>query len=156
MMVGYVLLAVLNGGVIGLSRTINGRLSQSEGPFVASFYNHLIGALSLLLVVVFIGYLSFESVAYSHVLEQKWYTYLGGVIGALYVVVNSHIITRIGALKSTLFVVSGQILTGVLLDLNAPSLTWMLIQFTGVGLIIFGVYLSMIQDKKSLRIKSTS
>ena len=41
----YVLLALINGLVIGLSRALNGRLSHSVGPFRASLCNHLVGFL---------------------------------------------------------------------------------------------------------------
>jgi len=155
-MTGFILLAVFNGGVIGLSRILNGRLSQSKGPFIASFYNHLLGAFALLLLIILMGLFSMDSMVYSHVLNQPWYSYLGGAIGALYVAINSYIITKIGALKSTLFVVSGQILTGVILDINAASLVGILMQLAGVAFIILGVYLSMVPNKKQTSVKSTN
>jgi len=140
-MIGVIVIALLNGCFIGLSRVLNGRLNQDKGPFIASFYNHLIGTLILTLVVGIIGLSSNTSWNYISITNQHWSLYLGGVIGALYVVINSHIITEIGALKAALLVISGQMLTGVMLGLG--ELTWFsaLMQFGGVALIIVGIYL---------------
>ena len=140
-MIGVIAIALLNGGFIGLCRTLNGRLSQDRGPFTASFYNHLVGALILTLVVVIIGLSSNTSSSEMSITNQHWTLYLGGVIGALYVVINSHIMTQIGALKATLLVISGQMLTGVMLGLGEQPWFSTLMQFVGVALIIVGIYL---------------
>jgi len=145
-MIGYIVLALFNGIMIGLCRGINGRLSQVKGPFRASFYNHLIGALVLTLIII--GAVMFSVWDLQSLLSATkqagelapWPVYLGGVIGALYVTLNSHILTRIGALKAALFVISGQMITGVIFDISEQSLTASLAQLTGVALIIIGVY----------------
>ena len=155
-MIIYLLLALVNGILIGLCRALNGRLSQSKGPFIASFYNHIIGTLILTLLLGALITLSIwaefqvslpTSLAWA---EIPWFAYFGGVIGALYVAINSHILTRIGALKAALLVISGQMLTSVAFELFELShsasitstLTQALPQACGVALIILGVYSS--------------
>lgn len=44
------------------------------------------------------------------------YTWLGGVIGALFVATSSWALARLGAMACALLVISGQMLTGVWLD----------------------------------------
>ncbi|MGF1875247.1 DMT family transporter [Photobacterium frigidiphilum] len=148
-MIWMILLALCNGLLIGFCRALNGRLSQDKGPFTASFYNHAIGALLLTFIVIIFSVASIIPLTLSNVWlevsssgwqEAPLLTYLGGVIGALYVAINSHVLTRIGALKTALFVISGQMITGVIFDISEQSMTASIAQVLGVGLIIIGIY----------------
>ncbi|MGH9897783.1 MAG: DMT family transporter [Pyrinomonadaceae bacterium] len=136
-MPGYILLAMLNGVVIGVSRAINGRLSIEIGPFKASFWNHLVGFLFLTTVLIGMGSLTFSIPSCAPA-----FTYLGGFFGALFVAVNSYVLPRIGAIKTVLLVISGQIVTGVLIDYQRGAAVSTLAQFLGVAIIILGVYLA--------------
>ena len=120
------LLALLNGVCIGLARVLNGRLSISRGAFPASFVNHFIGFifLSFILWLVFDGP-SFDASIPTH-------AYLGGLIGALYVAVNSFVLHRVGATTSVLCVLSGQMLASLLIDLGLLNSELSLMQITGV------------------------
>ncbi|MBL4829906.1 MAG: DMT family transporter [Aliivibrio sp.] len=145
-MIWMVVLALGNGLLIGLCRAINGRLSQSKGAFSASFYNHLVGALLLVFMITLFGYLNVaETLNWGEIIMMDWQhipimSYLGGVIGALYVAINSHVLTRIGALKTALLVISGQMVTGVMFDVVGQPFLDSIIQLVGVILIIAGVY----------------
>lgn len=145
-MIWLFMLALGNGLLIGLCRAINGRLSHSKGAFSASFYNHAVGAILLIIVITLCGYWNIaEALTWGDVLEIDWQQvptirYLGGVIGALYVAINSHVLTRIGALKTALLVISGQMVTGVMFDVVGQSFLDSAIQLVGVILIIAGVY----------------
>ena len=141
-MSAYILLALLNGVLISVCRAINGRLSKDQGPFIASFYNHFIGVLVLTIILVCIDYDHYISWHNIPEASDAWPIYMGGVIGAMYVAINSHIISKIGALKTALFVVSGQMFTGVMFDLNELSLSSIGVQLLGVALIVFGIYYS--------------
>jgi transporter family-2 protein len=51
-MITYILLALLNGVIVGASRAINSRLSMYVGTFKASFYNHVVGFIFLTLLTI--------------------------------------------------------------------------------------------------------
>ncbi|ACS85918.1 MULTISPECIES: DMT family transporter [Musicola] len=131
------ILAVLNGGCIALSRLLNGRLGMARSAFFASFWNHLLGFLFLTLTLCLSGDL--RSAVPSGAPAFAW---LGGVIGALFVAVNSYVLPRLGAMKATLLVIGGQMLTGVLADAFSHATTAPWVQIGGVVLILAGLFLS--------------
>ncbi len=47
-----ILLGLLNGVAVSLSRTLNGRLASARGAMTASLANHLLGALACALLIV--------------------------------------------------------------------------------------------------------
>ena len=147
------LLALLNGFCIGLSRSLNGQLSQFKGPFKASFYNHLIGFLFLSVILLGLG-LEFKQLQSAWHLDN-WHLYLGGVIGALYVALNSYVLSLMGTTRAALFVISGQMVAGVMLDIliqaEADKLLSYGLQALGVIVIIWGIHLSQKQPKKPLK-----
>jgi len=142
----FIVLALLNGAFITSSRAMNGRLSLSRGPFLASLWNHWVGfiglSLGLSLIVLFSGLSG--SIMPS---EVPFYAYLGGAIGALYVAVNSYVLPRLGSLSATLLVISGQMLAGLVIDwmtidTTPLSLHTVGLQVTGVFLIMLGILMS--------------
>lgn len=136
-MVIYLFLGVLNGILIGISRVINGRLSIGIGPFKASFWNHFVGFLFLTLLMLLIGNPNWNLPT-----DAPLHTYLGGFLGVLFVAINSYVLPRIGTVKTVLLVISGQMVTGVFLDYQRNVEASTLFQFLGVGMILFGIYLS--------------
>ncbi|MBW4597759.1 MAG: DMT family transporter [Brasilonema angustatum HA4187-MV1] len=133
----YIFLALLNGVVIGTSRATNGQLSNGIGPFRASLWNHVIGFLFLTVIVVVIGEWHFDA---NSTLPIS--AYFGGFFGALFVAVNSYVFPRLGAMNSTLLVISGQMISAVLIDwLNHNSAPDVL-RCLGVVAVLFGIYLT--------------
>ena len=133
----YILLALLNGICIGASRAINGRLAQQGGAFAASWWNHLVGFLLLSALLPTLGGAPLAGLA-----DVPATAYLGGVLGALFVAVNSHVLTRLGMMKTTLLVIAGQMLTGILLDRLAGVERSALAQLLGAALILAGLWLA--------------
>lgn len=132
----FVFLGVLNGFCITLSRVFNGQLSTKYGAFHASLVNHAVGflflsALFTMVSVSFWGPLQMTS-------GQPW-LYLGGVIGALYVAVNSFVMTKLGSTNSIVLVVCGQMLFGLTIDMYSVGLENLSLQVLGAGLVIVGV-----------------
>lgn len=136
-MLGFILLAIANGMIIGTSRAVNGQLSLNIGPLKASFYNHLVGFTLLTLVLLSMGFFTLAVPV-----DIPFSLYLGGFLGALYVALNSLVLTRIGAMKTVLLVISGQMIIGVVLDYQQASPGDLWVQCIGVMLIIVGLYLS--------------
>jgi transporter family-2 protein len=139
-MITYILLALLNGVIVGASRAINSRLSMYVGTFKASFYNHVVGFIFLTLLTI--GVIALGKFQFPNITNLPLYGYLGGVFGALQVAVGSYVFHRIGAMKTVLLVISGQMISGVIIGYRNVNLISTLGQFLGIAIIIFGVYLA--------------
>ncbi|MGR9160755.1 DMT family transporter [Rhizobium leguminosarum] len=140
----FILLACLGGVLVGLSRQLNGRLSISTTPLIASFWNHAIGFAALTCLGLFVGGLLPAGAA-----EAPWYAYLGGSIGVVFVAAGSWVIARIGAVNSALLIIGGQMVTGVAFDYISavPASFWA--NATGIVLIIGGMMVSRGRRKAS-------
>ncbi|WP_305817289.1 DMT family transporter [Photobacterium leiognathi] len=128
----YILLGLINGICIALSRIVNGQLSSKRGAFYASYINHIVGFLFLsLLMLLWVK----PSIEYPTDITL----YSGGLIGALYVAINSVVMTKLGSTNAIVLVIGGQMLFSVLLDAFSTDLFNLTQQAVGVILIITGV-----------------
>jgi transporter family-2 protein len=133
--VTLVLAAVLNGAVVGASRAVNGRLSVHVGALRASFWNHAGGFAFLTALVPLAGGWRFGALP-----DAPPQALLGGLLGALYVALNSRAFARLGAANATLLVIAGQMTTAVLLDLASRGQRPSAARLAGVALVLLGVY----------------
>ncbi|MBM7073234.1 DMT family transporter [Shewanella sp. 202IG2-18] len=132
-----IILALLNGILIGLARTLNGRLGSSRGAFLASFVNHFVGFVFLTIML----WLVFETPHYDESIPT--HAYLGGIIGALYVAVNSFVLHKVGAVTSILCVLSGQMLASLMIDMWLLDSALSSTQILGILCIFAGMYLTL-------------
>jgi bacterial/archaeal transporter family-2 protein len=128
------------GLLVILSRQVNGRLSLSTSPLISSFFNHIVGFAFLTLVGLVIGGLLPPGLG-----SMPWWVYLGGPLGVIFVAAGSWLITRIGAINSTLLVISGQMVTGVVFDFarGIPITLWASV--LGIVMIFAGMALTQRQ-----------
>lgn len=132
----YIWLAFVNGMIIALCRTMNGRLCVSLGPLKASLCNYIVG---FILLSVFMFFKKGPVLPMlSHI---PFYTFLSGFYGAFFVVVNSYIFFRIGALKTLILVISGQMIFSVLIEYKNETIQTIATQFIGIAMILFGIYI---------------
>ena len=134
----FVLIGILNGFCITLSRVFNGQLSTKYGAFHASLVNHVVGFLFLSILLLTM------SVSLSGPLQampSEFVLYLGGVIGALYVAVNSFVMVRLGSTNSIVLVVAGQMLFGLVVEMYTKGLAILEMQMIGAVLVVLGVLL---------------
>lgn len=136
-MSAMILFALLAGVLVAVSRQINGRLSLSTSPLIASFWNHIVGFVALTALGLALGGLIPPGAA-----DAPWHAYLGGPIGVVFVAAGSWLIPRIGAVNTALLVIGGQMVSGVALDLlrDAPMTLWA--SALGVVLILAGMALT--------------
>lgn len=147
-MLTYILISLINGMCISLSRSLNGRLAMVRNAFYASLWNHIVGFIFLSVILVVHGY---ETT--SHHFSAPWYSYLGGAMGALFVAVNSYVLPRTGSTQAAILIISGQMISGVIIDhLSHPSSN-LGIQITAVLLIIAGVWFSKLSTAIKLNNK---
>lgn len=129
--------AFTTGVLIILSRQVNGRMSMSSTPMISSFWNHIVGFVVLTVIGLVVGGLIPANLA-----EMPWWIFTGGAIGVVFVASGSWLITRIGAVNSTLLVIAGQMVFGVIFDLlrGAPVTLWA--SALGIVLILAGMALT--------------
>ncbi|KJG02334.1 DMT family transporter [Photobacterium angustum] len=143
MMTLVIFLAVLNGCCISFCRVLNGRLSQDTSAFYASFWNHVVGFIFLSFVVYFSS-----TVPVKTIMDAPVIAWLGGVMGALFVALNSYVLSKVGATLTVILVITGQLLTGVVWDAisNGVELTPLL----GILCILMGILVTKRgQDQKA-------
>lgn len=139
----YILVALLNGLCIALSRILNGQLCQTKSAFRASTINHLVGFVFLTLLILLLSLVLTSSMVASlstFTLPADPLLYTGGMIGALYVAVNSYIMTRLGSTNAMILVIAGQMLFGVTVEFITDEIQNLPLQLAGVALIIIGIW----------------
>lgn len=127
--------ALVVGVFLSLNRQINGRLSLATSPFMASFWNFLIGAILLTLVGISTGSLTWPSSS-----VPMW-TFLGGPLGVLSVAAAAWVTPRLGATTTTLLLVAGQVFTGIVLDIVSGRAPVVWATALGIVLVVTGVWL---------------
>ncbi|UHS57002.1 DMT family transporter [Agrobacterium vaccinii] len=133
----WIAMAIAGGVFVSLSRQINGRLSLSNSPLIASFWNHIVGFVVLTVLGLALGGLVPAGAA-----DAPWYAFIGGPIGVIFIASGSWLIPRIGAINTALLVISGQMVSGVVLDLfsDQPPKLWA--SLLGILLILAGMALT--------------
>lgn len=136
-----VILSLIAGVTIVLSRTVNARLSKETSPLIGSFFNHLVGLpVCIFLLLCFQRPLGFVSPS-----AQPW-MYLGGVLGVITVLLLNITVPRVSAFRLTLLSFTGQVFTGIALDF-AQGMKYSNSTFTGGLVIAGGLLLNMALDR---------
>jgi transporter family-2 protein len=138
----YVVIALFNGMLIGLSRILNARLASRAGTIGGSAINHMVGFLFLIIAVsATVGFNSFQTM--KMIPPQA---FLGGILGAAFVSINSLIIPRLGAMKTILLVIAGQMIWGSFIDFQNGNIKSYGAQILGIGLILLGITINRISS----------
>lgn len=143
-MIGPIISAFAIGVLIIFSRQVNGRLSLSSTAIISSFWNHLVGFAFITVLGLMIGGLIPPNIG-----EIPFWVYFGGPIGVIFVAAGSWLIPRIGAVNSTLMVVSGQMVSGVVLDFLRGAQVNVWATSIGILLILCGMILTQRPTAKS-------
>ena len=145
-MILYIGYAFLNGILIGVSRAINATLARSLGAAAASVWNHLVGFGLLLVMLFFLGEWNFLS-SWKDVPVPY---YLGGVIGAVFVATSSWVFGHLGASRTILLIISGQMLAGTVLDLLSGQILSLGMQAIGTAFVLMGIRVSQLAERREV------
>lgn len=142
-----ILLAIIAGAFIVISRIINSNLANKIGIFEGTFFNFLTGLLFSFLFFMF----SSESIKsiISPSLNIPFAAFLGGLVGVIVVAISNLITPKIPVFYFTLFLFVGQLLTGMLIDYFALN-TLSTGKLIGGILVLLGLSYNLYLDKKVL------
>ncbi len=144
----YIVISILAGVSVVVSRIINSNLAKEIGIFQSTFFNYIVGL--FFSVIFFI--LSREKINLSGLKsgDVPFWAYLGGVAGVLLIVLSNYITPRISSFYLTLLIFVGQLFTGIIIDYfvkgNISSG-----KLIGGLLVLAGLIYNLVIDKKSLQ-----
>lgn len=139
----FALLALLAGLCIPTQAGINARLSLwTRSPVLAATISFLVGTL------VLIGYVLATRLtlpAWRTAVEQPWWLWSGGCLGAFFVAVTIYLAPRLGATNMLAWILAGQMLAALALDhfgvLGYPLHPLSFGRIAGVMLLIAGAFM---------------
>jgi transporter family-2 protein len=109
------LLGILSGAFIAVQAPINAQLARGLGlPVAAAAFSFLSGA--IVLGVISIAVTRLNGVEIDWKAPAPWLFVVGGMLGGFYVTLSTILTPRIGAAALMAFLVSGQLLAGMVLD----------------------------------------
>ena len=110
-----VFLALLTGLTVVISRTINGALGKRTTASLSAWYNHLVGLMGSVAVLVILGFPGW--IPFDHINLSNVWIFTGGLLGVLAVTFSNFLINHVSSYSMTLLLFVGQITGGVLLDI---------------------------------------
>ena len=143
----YIIIAMLSGVSIVLSRLINANLAERIGLFQSTFYNFLTGLMFSTIIFLFINE-SYDLSSLSN-FTIPFYAYFGGLIGVFSITLSNYTAPKISAFYMTLLIFIGQIVTGIIIDyflLNELSVG----KIVGSIFVTIGLSYNLYIDRKSI------
>lgn len=144
----YILLAILAGVSIVVSRVINFSMADKIGVFQGTFFNYLVGLLfSIIFLAISNEILFIENSLFKSI---PWWAYLGGLVGVGVVVLSTYLTPKISAFYLTIFIFLGQLFTGVIIDYFTLEEFSVGKIFGGILVLAGVVYNIVLDNKKAL------
>lgn len=143
----YIIIAILSGVSIVLSRIINANLAERIGLFQSTFYNFLTGLMFSTIIFLFINE-NYDLSSLSN-FTIPFYAYFGGLIGVFSITLSNYTAPKISAFYMTLLIFIGQIVTGIIIDyflLNELSVG----KIVGSIFVTIGLSYNLYIDRKSI------
>ncbi|GAB4109239.1 MAG: DMT family transporter [Thermoflexibacter sp.] len=140
----FFILTLVAGGALAIQAGTNSQLRMSVGdPIISSVFSFSVGLTGLLIFVSLQKNNSFPSL--DSLSQITWWKWIGGLLGAFYIVVTVLVAPKIGAVSFISLTIAGQLVTSLFLDhfglvgFNIKPVT--LTKIVGVICLFLGVYL---------------
>lgn len=108
-----IIVSFVTGLTIVVSRTTNAVIAKKSGALSSSMLNYLLGFVVSFMVLIFAGSLPHLGQV---CLSPRIFIYLGGMLGAIAVILSNLTVAKISSFYMTLFLFVGQTSTGIILD----------------------------------------
>jgi len=141
----FLALALITGALIPIQAATNAAFSKSIGnPLITGIMVFIIGLVGMVLFTL-LSRTPFPM--RQQLTSAPWYSYLGGLIVATYVVMITILVPRIGVGAAIGLIVTGQIICAVTIDhfglFNVAVRSISITRLAGIFLMIAGIYLVM-------------
>ena len=130
----YILLAILAGIFTTIEASINSQLGKYITPEVATFHSLLVGMTFIFLLNLINGKLIF----YTKITTIKPIWLIGGIFGASIIYLYASSIPRLGISNTIILILSGQLLSGLIVDAIANNVELSIRKITGLVLFLIG------------------
>lgn len=107
-----IILAILAGIFTTIEVSINAQLGKYISPSIATLHSLAVGTLLMLLISLYNGKVGL----YAKIVHVKPIWLIGGVFGALIIYFSSKAIPDIGISNSLILILTGQLLSGLVVD----------------------------------------
>jgi bacterial/archaeal transporter family-2 protein len=138
----YVVLAIIAGAGLAAQVVVNAELrATTQSPLWAAVISFFVGLTGLALVTA----LWREPLATAGWPRAPWWTWTGGLLGAVYILLAAALARQLGAALLLALVIAGQVITSVVIDhygwLGAPIHRLSIPRIVGAVLLVVGVAL---------------
>jgi len=139
-----IIVALLAGLAVVLSRTINARLAQETSILTSVLFNYIVGLATSLIFLAIAGQgeITFASFAP----PSNYLIYTGGIIGVFIIMLLNVIVTKISAFYLTLLLFVGQVFSGMVIDIILSG-AFSMSNLIGGILVALGLSLNVLFDK---------
>lgn len=135
----YILLAILAGIFTTIESSINSQLGKYITPGVATLHSLMVG----MTFILFLNLITGKLVYYAQITSIKPLWLIGGLFGASIIYLSSSAIPQLGISNTIILILSGQLLSGLIVDAIANNVELSVRKFIGLILFLIGaiVYL---------------
>jgi transporter family-2 protein len=140
------ILSLLSGVTVVLSRTVSAKLASYTNVITSTFYNYLVGLAVSLAAFFLLGGNENASI-YLPKLSNA-YIYFGGVLGVYVVLLSNIVVEKISSYYLTLLLFMGQVFSGVLID-SLISGGFSTQNLVGGLFAATGLYTNLLLDRKA-------
>lgn len=135
----FIIFGITAGSCFILNKSINMLLSNETGIFSSNFINHLTGLLGS--IAIFFISLIFVPMNKMLLSGIPFYGFLGGVLGATFVILSNHTFSKTSAITSSILILAGQFLSSIIFDFIVLKHNIDIKKILGAALIIFAILL---------------
>ncbi|MDX2265170.1 MAG: DMT family transporter [Hyphomicrobiales bacterium] len=138
----YIALSAVAGALLPLQALINARIGGAlNGAMMGALVNFVVGTVALSVVLILIR---FPHPSATQIASAPWWAWLGGLMGAFFVLTGTLAVQTLGAAGFSAVVIAGQLMSAVLLDhfgFLGPTQSLSLSRAVGVVCLLLGVFL---------------
>lgn len=139
-----IIVALLTGLTVVLSRTINARLAQETSMMKSTLLNYIIGFIAAVIIMFIVS--RGQPVFSGIVLPSKIWVYTGGIIGVFTVMILNITVTKISSFYLTLLLFVGQVFSGIVIDIILTN-SFSINNLSGGIMVAVGLSLNVWLDK---------
>ena len=142
-----IVLTLLTGPTCNISRATNAALADKTSLANSTAWNYATGFLVSLIVVLIVGWIRKEPLfTGNYVFDKRLWIYLGGALGAITIFLTNMMFSKIDTLYATLFLFTGQVFTGIVIDIITKG-SFDLFLTIGALLSLIGLIFNVIYEK---------